>query len=49
MGQPVLPLREPEQDAKLIIRELTKAKTIIIFFIMIFWVKLYFAPVYKFK
>ena len=42
IGQPVLVLREPVQDAKLTIIELTKAKTIIIFFIMIFWVKTLF-------
>jgi hypothetical protein len=42
MGQPVLVLREPLQDTRLIITELASAKTIIAFFIMIFWVKTLF-------
>lgn len=42
IGQPLRVLREPVQDAKLTIIELANAKTIIILFIMIFWVKTLF-------
>ena len=49
MGHPVLPLRELLQDASETITELAKTKTIINFFIIVFGLKLYFAPACKFR